>query len=67
MTKKNYSLSTGDKAAFDRLVEACAGLGSFQMLVVEVKEPPQASKPPPFVPHWNENAASGGRTDGKEG
>lgn len=44
--KRSYSLSTTDPEAFRRLIDNSAGLGTFSVCMIEVKEPPQASKPP---------------------
>lgn len=68
MTKRTFTISTTDEVAFTKLMVAAAGLGTFSVHVIEMKEPPQASKPPAFVPPgWKEPLVIGGRTDGKEG
>lgn len=43
--KRTYTLSTQDSAAFARLLDASAGLGTFSVHVVEIKPTPEASKP----------------------
>lgn len=62
--KRNYTLSTTDREAFLRAVDALAGVGTFTIHVIEVKEPPIASKPPGTSLRWAEPTASDSASDG---